>query len=384
MRKMKICYLANASSVHTRRWVRYFAASGHQVHLISYSPLQDDIPNVTVHLLALPRPYIKILSASVSFIPHIIQVKKLVKKLKPDILHAHYALGYGFFGAIIGFHPFLLSAWGSDIMVEPGQNAIFSYMVKIALAKADIVLTTSQYLKRYLSSRFNLADSKIIALPWGVALNTFVRDYRTEGQKLKKDLEIVSGRFIVLSPRHLREHYRIEQILEAVAYTTVKYPKLTLILLKGGASDTRYEGKMNELAERLGISANVRLIHKYLDAEEMAALYNISDAFISIPRSDQFGSSVQEGMACGSIPIVGNLEVYRQYLVDGHNALFVDPDNPKDIAQKIIHCIEHPELKKKFYPINRKIIEEKEDWSKNAAKLAELYQYFAEGRSVPK
>jgi len=70
---------------------------------------------------------------------------------------------------------------------------------------------------------------------------------------------------------------------------------------------------------------------------------------------------------------VGNLEVYRQYLADGINALFVDPDNTSNIADKIIYCIEHPELKKRYYTINRKIIEEKENWSKNAAKLAELY-----------
>lgn len=35
---MKICYLADANSIHTQRWVKYFAERGHDVHLISYNP----------------------------------------------------------------------------------------------------------------------------------------------------------------------------------------------------------------------------------------------------------------------------------------------------------------------------------------------------------
>jgi glycosyltransferase involved in cell wall biosynthesis len=105
----------------------------------------------------------------------------------------------------------------------------------------------------------------------------------------------------------------------------------------------------------------------------MAILYNTADALISIPKSDQFSACIQEGMVCGMIPIVGNLEVYRQYLVDDKNAFFVDPENPKEIAQKIIYGVEHPELREKLYEINRKIIGEKEDWDKNTKKMEDLY-----------
>jgi glycosyltransferase involved in cell wall biosynthesis len=381
---MRICYLADAGSIHTQRWVKYFADSGHQVHLISYSPLEDNISGVTFHLLALPRPNIKILSASVSFIPHIVQIRKLVRELKPDILHAHYALGYGFFGAVTGFHPFLLSVWGSDVMVEPRQNAIFSLMVKVALAKADIVLTTSKYFKKYLNTRFNLPEPKVIALPWGVNPKIFYKDYKSESHKFKSNLGINIHDFVVSNPRHLNKHYGIQEIVQAVPYIIARYPKMILILIKGAADDAHFEKKINNLIERLGVNRNIRFISRHLNAEEMAVLYNISDAFVSIHKGDQFASTIQEGMACGSIPVVSNLEVYRQYLVDGINALFVDPDDPKDIAEKIIYSIEHPELKQKFYKINRKIIEENEDWFKNAPRLEELYQNLAEERSVHK
>jgi len=30
---MKICYFADAQSIHTQRWVKHFAEKGHEVHL---------------------------------------------------------------------------------------------------------------------------------------------------------------------------------------------------------------------------------------------------------------------------------------------------------------------------------------------------------------
>ena len=43
---MKICYIST-KSIHTRRWVEYFAEKGHEVHLIT--PKVEDIQSVKVY-----------------------------------------------------------------------------------------------------------------------------------------------------------------------------------------------------------------------------------------------------------------------------------------------------------------------------------------------
>ena len=131
-------------------------------------------------------------------------------------------------------------------------------------------------------------------------------------------------------------------------------------------------------AEKLEVVNNARFISKLITPREMAVYLNAADAFLSTPKYDQFGSSVMEGMACGSIPIVSDIKVYYQYLRDGANALFVNPENPRETAERITYCIEHPEIKDEFYTINRKIIEEKEDWNKNAKKMEELYKHLSD------
>lgn len=372
---MKICHLANAASIHTQRWVRYFADKGYDVYLISVRPFEnnEDIPNVSLFLLQRIRPQIKVVSYALDLLINVVQIRKILRKVKPDLLHAHYVTSFGFLGALSGFHPLILSAWGSDILVAPKISRISKIRAKFALGKANLTLTTSQYLKEYLHTEFKLPEHNIRAIPWGTDLRIFHKGYETEVKELRVKLGVDDSNFVLLSPRHLRDHYRIEYIVQAMPYILARYPNVILILLKGAVEDKGYESQMNNLVKELGVAKNIRLIHKELKPKEMAALYNVSDALISIPKSDQFSSCIQEGMACGVIPIVGNLEVYNQYLTNGKNALFVNPQDPKEIAQRIIYCIEHPELKEKFYEINRKIIEEKEDWNKNAPKMEELY-----------
>ena len=371
---MRICYIADAGSIHTQRWVKYFVDKGHEVHLISRRPFGDNnIEDVKLHVLKKVRPQIRIVSGMINLPLYAIQIRRLLKRVKPDILHAHYIAGYAFSGALSGFHPFILSAWGSDVMVGPKRSKMARLMAKFALKKANSVSTTSQYLKAYLHKEFNLPQHKVSAIPWGVDPRIFHKGYEIEIKELKVNLGVDDSNFIILSPRHLKDHYRIEYIVQAMPYILARYRNVILILLKGAAQDEEYESRIHNLSTELGVAQSIRMIHKELRPQEMAVLYNASDALISVPISDQFSSSIQEGMACGTIPIVGDLEVYHQYLTDGENAFFVSPEDPNEIAQKVVYCIEHPELKEKFYEINRKIIEEKEDWNKNAAKMEELY-----------
>jgi len=375
---MKICYLADARSIHTQRWIQYFASRGHDVLLLSRQPLNNAISrDVQFHPLQFSRQFLRIPGRDL--ILNLATVKKVIHQFNPDIVHVHYVLGYGLLGALSGFHPLLVSAWGSDVLVAPKRSLLNKLMVKFALAKADTVLTTSSYLKSYLIREYNLPNSKVKALPWGVDLKVFSKGYQAEIQQLKKGLGIKNGTFVILSPRHLTEQYSIDGIVRAVPYVISKYPNVFLIILKGAAEDGRYESYIDRLIDELGIRENVKIIHTHLSAQEMAVMYNASEVFMSIPKSDQFSSSIQEGMSCGSIPIVGNLEVYGQYLSNGKNALFVDPQNPSDLADKILYCIKHPELKQNFYKINRKIIEDSEDWEKNMAKAAKLYKTLTRG-----
>ena len=364
---MKICYIST-KSIHTRRWVEYFAERGHEVHLIT--PEYDNIEGVKIYEVN-PK------ASKLSPLFKAIMIRNLVKKIKPDILHAHQVVPFGLYGALSGFHPFVVSAWGSDVLTFP-KSRISKWLVRFVLNKADVITTTAEFMGSYLCKEFKMQESKIIRIPWGIDLKNFYRNYQEKLKKLRNELEIEEDSLVILSNRNLVTNYNVQRIIDAIPYMTKKYPNTVFVFIRGYGS-SELEDEMRLKAEKMGVINNVRFISKAVTPKEMAICLNMADVFISIPKTDQFGSSIMEGMACDAIPIVSDIEVYKQYLADGENAFFVDPENPKEIAERIIYCIEHPELKEKFFTINKRIIEEKEDWNKNAKKMEELYENLLHG-----
>jgi len=228
-------------------------------------------------------------------------------------------------------------------------------------------------MKGYLVKTFGLPQDKILRVPWGIDLGVFQRGYLMQVRALKRVLGIKASAPIVLSNRYMAPQYEIESIIDAIPYVLKSHSDTAFIFVRGHGS-AEFENRMKLKAEKLEVADKTCFISKLITPRDMAVYLNMADAFLSIPKTDQFGSSVMEGMACGSIPIVSDIRAYYQYLRDGINAFFVNPENPREIAEKVIYCIEHPEIKDGFYAINRKIIEEKEDWNENARKMGKLYK----------
>jgi len=109
---MIICLLATAYSLHTYRWIQYFAGKGHYVHLISFQEFSyTPIENLSVHII---KPVLKnkgrifsyLANKFVDLFINPIKVKKMIRTINPDILHAHYLTNYGSLGYFMHFTKF--------------------------------------------------------------------------------------------------------------------------------------------------------------------------------------------------------------------------------------------------------------------------------------
>jgi glycosyltransferase involved in cell wall biosynthesis len=299
--------------------------------------------------------------------------------MNPDILHAHYATANGLLGALTGFHPFVISVWGSDVMRVQQRSWASRYRTAYALRRADCITTTAMFMKGYLIKTFGLAGDRIVRVPWGIDLQVFHHGYEKEAADLRSSLGIEADAPVVLSNRHMVPLYNIDSIVSSIPCVLKSYPQTVFVLIRGYGTP-EFENQMRLKTRKLGVESNVRIVPRAVTPHEMAIYLSMSNVFLSIPKTDQFGSSVMEGMACGSTPIVSNIEAYHQYLKDGENAFIVDAQSPEEIADKIVYCIGHPKIKDSFYAANKKIIEEKEDWSKNAKRMEELYKRLLESK----
>src|SRR5690606_1710484 len=100
------------------------------------------------------------------------KVKKILRKWKPDIVHAHNVTGYGYWGALSKFKPFFLTAWGSDLLVIAKENSMAFKMIRYSLKKADVVTADAQVL---IESAHDIVEKRIDVrlLQWGVDLKEF-------------------------------------------------------------------------------------------------------------------------------------------------------------------------------------------------------------------
>ncbi|MDO8873161.1 MAG: glycosyltransferase [Methanoregula sp.] len=100
-------FIADGRSIHTQRRAKYFAQKGHEIHPITYDPTNCVITRVAEQILASRWKNLYL-----TFIPHHLAIKRLVKKIKPDLIHAHFIAKYGFHLPDLRFSPSIVSAWG--------------------------------------------------------------------------------------------------------------------------------------------------------------------------------------------------------------------------------------------------------------------------------
>ena len=140
----RVLFLADGSSIHTKRWVNSLLEKGVTIHLFSLKPVNAaDYPDhdFTFTHFNLQKRFGGL--SKLSYLKVLPELKKVIRDFKPDILHAHFATSYGLLGALSGFHPFILSVWGSDVFDFPKKSFLHKSILEYNLKKADRILSTS-------------------------------------------------------------------------------------------------------------------------------------------------------------------------------------------------------------------------------------------------
>ena len=137
---MKLCLIANPNSSHTRRWINYFQQRGLEIHLIGeHSPIQSPPPGCYFYDLTLTTNLRK-----VRYIVWLQTVRRLIRQIEPDILHAISITSAGWLAAAAGFHPFIVTAIGSDLLLLEKRPILNRKLSIWALRKADFVTCLSE------------------------------------------------------------------------------------------------------------------------------------------------------------------------------------------------------------------------------------------------
>ena len=387
---MRIVYLADAPYPHTQRWVQHFAAAGHECHVISFRPAE--IEGATVHHVnGVER------LGKARYLLHARRVARLVHDLQPDLLHALHLTSYGFLGSTSGFHPFLLSVWGTDILEAPRLTPFHRWLTRHALARADAVTATGLHLALE-TTRYTPAGTPVTVVPYGVDLQRFTPlqgapgvnatepsspervPLSSQGEGLGVRIPPLSasgegaggrGRPTVIgTTARLSPEKGLPYLIDAFARLRNRYGDRVRLRIAGEGPD---RGALEQQIARLDLGSAVEL-SGWLEHDDIPAFLHGLDIFALPSTWEGFGVSAVEASATGLPVVASNIHGIPDAVLDGKTGLLVPPKDPAALATALGRLVDDPVLRTRLGAAGRAFVARNYDWQQNVRQMERLYE----------
>jgi glycosyltransferase involved in cell wall biosynthesis len=346
---MRICYLADAVSVHSQKWARFFAERGNDVHVISFRPA--DVPGVKVHYIHPPL-------GKLGYILSSGKISRLIRRISPDLLHAHYATSYGLVGALSGYHPYLISSWGSDVLWSPRRFFLFGWMLRYNFKRADRLTATSRMLAEA-TAAFCPPGTTVRVIPFGVDTDAFSPPANARADDKSLTIGVV---------KTLRPHYGIRELILAFRRIADAFPDARLVIVGGGEQ----YADLQALVISLGMERRITLAGP-VGHEQIPKCLHGFDLFVVPSLSESFGVAAIEASATGLPVIASRVGGLPEVVLDGETGLLIPPGDVDALADAMSRLLGDPVLRAQMGQAGRQFVLEHYRWQDNARLMERLY-----------
>jgi glycosyltransferase involved in cell wall biosynthesis len=367
-RGVKLLYFSDNTSGHNQRFLEKLSEAGLQVWFLdptSHEPPRGWLPpgvkwvrtEQTVPRNSDPATF-------ASFLP---ELQRRLMEISPDLIHAGPIQTSGYVTALSGFHPWLLTSWGSDILFRTDRSAEWEQATRTALSAADSFFCDCDTVRAAARKFADIPDSRIVQLPWGIQRGLFgpVGDL-PPGEKYLRE----AGTHVFLCTRSWEPLYGTCTLLEAFRKAHETDVSLRLLLLGNGSE----AGKINEFIEANGLREVIRIFGPRTK-EEMPKWFRLADTYVSCAQSDGTSISLLEAMATGLPVVVTDNPSNREWVVEGHNGWLAEVNSSDEFANRLLCAARlKPEERNLFSERNRGLVEQRADWDRNFPRLLHMYE----------
>lgn len=361
---MKLLLLSNPNSVHTIKWAKSLAKNNIDIIIFGLGDLvvkdYEGILNIKVKTLNETVTRDEGAFSKLRYLKALPLLKKIIKDFEPDIVHAHYATSYGLLGALSGFHPFVLSVWGSDVFSFPLKSPFHKMMLKYNLKRADKILSTSHVMAKETKLYTN---KEIEVTPFGINMQQF-RPMEVESLFDKDDI-------VIGTIKALEEKYGVEYLIKAFKIVSDKHPNLSLkLLIVGGGS---LEDSLKSLTKELNIEEKTIFAGK-VPFEDVPKYHNMLSVSVSVSNSESFGVAIIEASSCAKPVVVSDVGGLPEVVEDEVSGLVVPPRDPEKTAEAIEELILDENLRQEIGQNGRKRVERLYNWDENVKQMVRIYE----------
>jgi len=264
-----------------------------------------------------------------------------LKKFKPDIIHSHTFFGLGL-DAIAAARQLKLPLIGTNHWVitefnnySPMMSGLFSKLslkyVNWYYNQCDFVTAPSRTVLTEMIEHGFFRPRRVMSNQIDLSVFKPVKQAKPE---LKKEFGLSD--FTIVYAGRLGEEKKVDVIIKAAALVRKFIPNINFAIAGHGSA----EMKLRDLAAKARLKNEIKFFGT-LSKTKLSRLYNAADIFTIASTSESQSMVLLQAMGCG-LPVIGvNWRALPEY-INRHNGYIVAPNDPKAIAEKIIHLFRHP------------------------------------------
>lgn len=286
-------------------------------------------------------------------------LRKVIRAVKPDLIHAGPIQSCAFLVAMTGFHPLVSVSWGYDLLNDANKNNLWRWATEFALRRSAVMVGDCNTIREK-ALEFGISNERIVTFPWGIDLNKF----KSEEYPPPKARNIT-----ILSTRSWEPIYGVDVLARAFVKAVKQYDRLNLIMLGNGSLANQIRGifKRGHVMEKVIFPGQV-------SQRDLPRYYQMADLYISASHVDGSSISLMEALACGRPAIVSDIPGNREWVEPGvHGWIFKDGDSD-ELCKVILGAIDQAEKLLEMSKAARNQAEVKADWEKNFPHLLSAYE----------
>lgn len=331
---------------------------GHEVKIayltgdVLTNPIHDEIELIKVNLNNLS-----------SLIPAYINLAKIIRKYRPDVVHSHMVhanLLSRLVRLIAPMSKLLTTAHNSN---EGGRVLMLLYRLTHSLA--DTTTNVSKEATLAFEHMGAVPNNGMITVYNGISLKKF--HYIPEARaKLEKELGFTENHRVILAVGRFSEQKDYPNLLYAVSILkqTVNYSFKLIV-----SGDGELRKPIEDLIDKLGLQDDVVLLGRRNDIPE---LMSAADLFVLSSKYEGFGLVVAEAMACECLVVATDCGGVAEVL--NNRDFLVEPSDSIALSNKIKYALSiRTSIKKTIIQKNKRYVQDNFSLDNIANEWVDLY-----------
>ncbi len=286
-------------------------------------------------------------------------LRRVIKEIKPDLIHAGPIQRGALLVALTGFRPLISVSWGYDLLHDADRNMFWGNATRFTL-KRSVILIGDCDTVRNKAVEYGMPNERIVTFPWGIELNSFVPgEFPFQG----------SHQFTLLSTRNWEPIYGVEILAKAFVKAAQQNEELRLIMLGNGS----LANQLRQIFTRGGVLDRV-IFPGQVTHTDLPNYFRMTDVYVSASRTDGSSISLIEAFASGRPAIVSDIPGNREWVEPGKNGWWFNDGEEADLTKAILYADSQRQNFPEMSKAARQTAEGRADWDKNFQMLLSAYE----------